>query len=220
MSENPFLPSFSDLPEELAIFPLPGAVLMPGVQLPLNIFEPRYLNMVQDALARDHLIGMIQPQGDIEDDPEPAIHAIGCAGRITSYSETNDGRIVLVLTGVCRFRIGAELAGRRGYRMVRPTWDRFALDYHPGDDRLADRDAFLTTLKSFCQLRGVDIPWDDVENMADTELVNLLCAHLPLGIDDKQALIETVELAERGRLMQGLMDMASVADLGATEQRH
>jgi Lon protease-like protein len=220
MPKSPFMPKFSDLPAEIPIFPLAGAVVMPGVQLPLNIFEPRYLNMVTDSLAADRLIGMIQPLMETDSDETPEIHRVGCAGRVTSYSETNDGRIVLVLTGVCRFEIRRELDKRRGYRRVSPGWERFALDFHEGESTLPDRGSFLASLRDYVTLRGVEIPWDDVEKMADAELVNLLCAHLPLETGDKQALIETLELSDRAQLMRGLMDMSSVSSVKTAENRH
>lgn len=220
MLRNPFLPKFSDLPLDLPIFPLAGAIVMPGVQLPLNIFEPRYLNMVADALKADHLIGMLQPRPDTNFDETPEIHQVGCAGRITSYSETNDGRIVMILTGVCRFQVAEELELRRGYRHVRPDWERFAIDYHAAEEELPGREDFMTSLRAYCTLRGVEVPWDDVGKMGDAELVNLLCAHLPLDPEDKQALIETVDLCGRGQLMAGLMDMASAAGAETIGQRH
>ena len=220
MTRTPFFPKFTDLPAELPIFPLTGAVVLPGVQLPLNIFEPRYLNMVNDAMAADHLIGMIQPVTEPPPKETPEIHRVGCAGRITSYSETNDGRIVMVLTGVCRFEVNNELPPRRGYRRVRPDWGRFAGDYHEEESGLVDRDAFLISLRAYTTLRGVDVPWDDVKDMADADLVNLLCAHLPLDSDDKQALIGTLELRDRAELMRGLMDMSSASSVGTAEHRH
>ncbi len=220
MTRNPFMPNFNDLPSELAIFPLAGAVVMPGVQLPLNIFEPRYLNMVNDALAGTRLIGMIQPRSETLVDETPEIHRVGCAGRITSYSETNDGRIVLVLTGVCRFQVQRELDPRRGYRVVQPDWGRFVADYHEDDDNMGDLDGFLSSLRAYCSLRQVEIPWDDVKKMPRRDLVNLLCAHLPLEPEDKQALIETLGLGDRAQLMRGLMDMASAASMESAEHRH
>jgi Lon protease-like protein len=220
MTRSPFFPKFTDLPDELPIFPLPGALVMPGVQLPLNIFEPRYLNMVEDALAASHLIGMIQPIGESSSAETSGIHRVGCAGRITSYSETNDGRIVMVLTGVCRFEVRSELDVRRGYRRVNPSWDRFTGDYHENESRLSDREAFLNSLRAYTSLRGVEIPWDDVRAMQDADLVNLLCAHLPLGPDDKQALIETLDLRDRAELMRGLMDMSSASSVETAEHRH
>jgi Lon protease-like protein len=220
MTRSPFLPKFSDLPAELPIFPLAGAVVMPGVQLPLNVFEPRYLNMVADALAADRLIGMIQPLSDTKFVETPEIHRVGCAGRITSYSETNDGRIVLVLTGVCRFDVRAELDVLRGYRRVTTAWERFTIDFHEDESSLADRPSFLMSLKAYTSLRSVEIPWDDVEKMEDADLVNLLCAHLPLESEDKQALIETLDLRDRAELMRGLMDMSTVSSVETAENRH
>ena len=220
MKRSPFTTKFSDLPEELPVFPLAGAVVMPGVQLPLNIFEPRYLNMTQDALAADHLIGMIQPVSDSASDETPGLHRVGCAGRITSYSETNDGRIVMVLTGMCRFEVLRELPGHRGYRRVRPGWDRYARDSPAEDSRIADRETFLSSLRAYSQLRRVELPWDDVKGMPDAELVNLLCAHLPLDPDDKQALMETLDVRDRADLMRGLMDMSSASSVSAAEHRH
>lgn len=220
MSRSPFLPKFSDLPEELPVFPLAGAVVMPGVQLPLNIFEPRYVNMVTDALSADHLIGMVQPLSHTALDDTPTIHRVGCAGRITSYSETNDGRIVLVLTGVCRFDVRGELDMRRGIRRVTAAWERFAIDFHDDDSTLADRASFLSSLKAYSTLHSVEIPWDDVEKMADAELINLLCAHLPLEPEDKQALVETLDVRDRAELMRGLMDMSSVSSVQTAEHRH
>ncbi len=220
MIRNPFFPKFSDLPGEIPIFPLAGAVVLPGVQLPLNIFEPRYLNMVTDALASDHLIGMIQPTSETLAEEVPAIHRIGCAGRITSYSETSDGRILLVLSGVCRFQVVSELAGKNGYRRVRANWDRFAVDYQESDSPIPDRKGFLASLKAYCSLRGVEVPWEDVEQMDDKDLTNLLCAHLPLTPEDKQALIETLMTGERAALMRGLLDMAAAASMDTAEHRH
>lgn len=220
MTRNPFLPKLRDLPVELPVFPLTGAVVMPGVQLPLNIFEPRYLNMVKDALAADHLIGMIQPAADNDFDNTPTLHKVGCAGRITSYSETDDGRILMVLTGVCRFEVRRELEPRKGYRRVAPGWERFAVDYLAPTMRLPNLDAFHTSLRSYASLHGVQIPWDDIKAMSDVELINLLCAHLPLEPDDKQALIATVDLRERAELMRGLMDMSSASSIQTAEHRH
>jgi Lon protease-like protein len=217
---SPFLQAFNDLPRELPIFPLSGAVVLPGVQLPLNIFEPRYLHMVAAALAQDHLIGMVQPRAESEGEA-PSVHRIGCAGRITSYSETADGRIVLVLTGLCRFEIAEELPERDGYRRVRPDWSRFAGDYELDAGSIADRERFMGSLRAFCDQRSVEVPWDDIGKMDDYDLVNLLCTHLPLGADDKQALLETNGIDARADLMRGLMEMSAFGGaVGGSEQRH
>ena len=217
---SPFLPRFVDLPGEIPVFPLAGAIAMPGIQLPLNIFEPRYLNMIQDAMGSDHLIGMIQPLTGQEEVEVPVLHKVGCAGRITSYSETNDGRIVIVLTGVCRFEILGELEERHGYRRIRASWERFAQDFLTEQEGIVNRERFLTSLRHYVRPRGVEIPWDDLKAMADLDLVNLLTAHLPLAPEDKQALIETNTLRDRAELMRGLMDMASASSVEGVEQRH
>jgi Lon protease-like protein len=218
---SPFLQQFADLPAELPIFPLDGAVVMPGVQMPLNIFEPRYLAMVQAALASDHLIGMVQPRGGKDGEEEPALHHFGCAGRITSYSETNDGRIIIVLTGLCRFEVVEELPKDASkFRRIRPRWDPFSLDLEERTDGFSERERFMGSLRSFCDLRSVEIPWDDLGKMPDKDLVNLLCAHLPLESEDKQALLETVQLDERASLMRGLMEMSTQASRMGSEQRH
>ena len=217
---SPFLPRFVDLPGEIPVFPLAGAIVMPGIQLPLNIFEPRYLNLVQDALGTDHLIGMIQPLTGQEEVELPLLHKIGCAGRITSYSETNDGRIVIVLTGVCRFELQQELEERHGYRRVQAGWDRFAQDFLTEQEGIVNRERFLASLRNYVRPRGVEIPWDYLKAMADLDLVNLLTAHLPLAPEDKQALIETNTLTARAELMRGLMDMASASSVEGVEQRH
>lgn len=216
---SPFLQRLPDLPDVLPMFPLSGAVVLPGVQLPLNIFEPRYIALVQAALASDHLIGMVQPRGQSADEQQE-IHRVGCAGRITSYSETNDGRIVLVLTGLCRFKVLDELPMQDGFRRVKPDWQEFALDLEDDEASVAERDQFMGSLRAFCDQRSVEIPWDDISQMADADLVNLLCAHLPLDAEDKQALLETVPLRERATLMRGLMDMSAHASRLGTEHRH
>ena len=216
---SPFLQRLPDLPDVLPIFPLSGAVVLPGVQLPLNIFEPRYLAMVQAALASDHLVDMVQPRGQSAEEPSD-IHRVGCAGRITSYSETHDGRIVLVLTGLCRFKVLDELPMQDGFRRVKPAWEDFATDLDDDETSLSERDAFMGSLRAFCDRRSVEIPWDDIDQMADPDLVNLLCSHLPLDAEDKQALLETVPLSDRATLMRGLMDMSAHASRLGTEHRH
>lgn len=216
---SPFFQRLPDLPSVLPIFPLSGAVVLPGVQLPLNIFEPRYLAMVQAALASDHLIGMVQPRTQ-DTEEAPSIHRIGCAGRITSYSETNDGRIILVLTGLCRFLVIDELPMQAGFRRVKPDWQPYALDLEEVETTLAEREHFMGSLRAFCDQRSVQVPWDDLGKMADADLINLLCAHLPLEAEDKQALLETVQLDERAALMRGLMEMSAQASRLGTDQRH
>jgi hypothetical protein len=194
---------------------------MPGAQLPLNIFEPRYLDMVQDAIGEARIIGMIQPtsEGDA-DSSEPDIYRTGCAGRITSFSETNDGRIILVLTGVCRFDVEQELRTTRSYRRVAADWRRFDVDYEDAEETLLDRQRFASALHSYCQANEVEIPWEDLQDMKDAELVNLLASHLPLPIPDKQAMVEAVTGRERARLIQALLEFSLPQGADAGKQRH
>lgn len=128
MNKNPFMQRLDDLPNSLAVFPLSNAVLMPGGQLPLNIFEPRYIKMVQDAMKADQLIGMIQPSDELS---PPSLHRVGCVGRITQYQETDDGRLGILLSGLCRFAISEELTSIRQYRIVATDWSEFKDDFNP-----------------------------------------------------------------------------------------
>lgn len=221
MRNNPFNPKFQSLPATLPIFPLPGAIVMPGAQLPLNIFEPRYLEMVQDALGEARMIGMVQPaSGSDAEADAPEIYQTGCAGRITSFSETHDGRIILVLTGVCRFDVEQELRTDRTYRRVAADWRRFDVDYQDTGEHLLDRQRFANTLRHYGETNQVELPWDDLRGMKDGDLVNLLASHLPLPVADKQAMVEAVTSEERARLMQVLLDFHLTQGSDQKERRH
>ncbi|MEH6666072.1 MAG: LON peptidase substrate-binding domain-containing protein, partial [Brevundimonas sp.] len=149
----------SDLPQVIPVFPLGGAIVLPRGQLPLNIFEPRYLNMVDDAMAGDRLLGMIQPSGG--PDALPALSPVGCAGRITSFAETSDGRYLITLTGVARFRVLAELPVQTPYRQVRADFEPFTLDLNaPDENQTFDRRDLLAALQGYLGPRGLDIDWD------------------------------------------------------------
>jgi uncharacterized protein len=205
---NPFLPTFEDLPSTLPIFPLKGALVMPGAQLPLNIFEPRYLNMVQDALATHHLIGMVQPD-ERSAAPAHSVHVTGGAGRITYYHETSDGRIEIILTGVCRFDITRELASIRGYRLAEPDWRRFHADYElPAYGDLPERRRFMDALDDYLLSKELEIDTTAIQRMPFPLLVNVLCTLLPLHHHDKQAIIEAVEFSDRYRLLSRTIGMA------------
>jgi Lon protease-like protein len=220
MKKNPFTPPFEQLPREIPIFPLPGVAVMPGTQLPLNIFEPRYLRMVLDVLGSHRMIGMVQPEPAGQNEAVPEVYRTGTAGRITSFSETRDGRLMLVLTGVCRFDIVRELAGDRPYRSVEADWTRFAGDYGRDNETIPERDALLRTVRSYCDRKSVEIQWQDAESLADGVLVDLLTIHLPLAIPEKQALIECIGLSERTVLLRGLLEMSNAEEQGAPAGRH
>ncbi len=211
MARFPFLPRFEALPATLPIFPLPGAIVMPGSDLPLNIFEPRYLNMVEDTLGTHRLIGMIQPEPD-KTTGDPALCHIGCAGRITQYRETADGRIELILTGASRFVAGEELPTTRGYRMVVPNWTPFAADSADHlDEPLRERDNLLGALRGYFEANQLEVDWQRMVELPPRRMLNSLMTVLPLEQADKQTLLETVDDDTRARLFSGMLQSASSA---------
>lgn len=196
-----------DLPRVIAVFPLDGALLLPHGQLPLNIFEPRYLNMVDDAMAADRMIGMVQTRAG--GDPErPALAAVGCVGRITSFAETSDGRYVITLTGICRFAVGEELPLRLPYRQVHAGYTDFEADMQPpADDDGFDRVRFLRALKAYLERRLLDVDWEAAKSAPAEALVNSLAMALPFETSEKQALLEAVTLADRRSTLIALMEI-------------
>jgi Lon protease-like protein len=208
---NPFTPRFEDLPAELPLFPLPGALVMPGIQLPLNIFEPRYLSMVFDSLGSHRMIGMIQPRPDNAESDSPLLTTVGTAGRITGFNETHDGRMLIVLTGVCRFALGEELPLRNGYRRTRPDWSPFAVDYQAGDVPPQAQRNLLAALKRYLAAQGLEEEWESVERLPGAELVNFLISHLPFSPEEKQGLVESRGIDARSRLVTALLEMMLTA---------
>ena len=196
MSKNPFITPFDSLPDTLPIFPLPGAIVMPGAELPLNIFEPRYLNMINDAIASHRMIGMIQP--DPNSDIEDAVCRTGCAGRITQFRETSDCRIEMALTGVCRFDVGQELPTTRGYRLIVPDWSRFADDYLDHTELLqGDHERLMSTLERFFELKGYEADLTMLKQLPAARLVDSLTMALPFDVSEKQMLLETADPERR-----------------------
>ena len=204
MTRNPFAPGLEDMPACIPVFPLPGVLLLPGGKLPLNIFEPRYLAMTQDALCTDRLIGMIQPQ----EEGDSSLHRTGCVGRITSFSETEDGRFTITLTGMARFHVEQELECRSGYRRVVADWCSFADDFNSRDDLSLDRDRLMRGLKDYFALQGIRADWDSIEKAEDRQLLTTLAMVCPFGSLEKQALLEAPTLQERGETMLTLLEMS------------
>jgi len=204
-----------DLPPTLPLFPLTGVLLLPRGRLPLNIFEPRYLSLVNDALADVRLIGMVQPVHPVSD-PVPGdaeVFATGCAGRIISFSETGDGRYLITLLGVCRFAIGRELDTRRGYRRAAISFRPFLGDLEeaagaPAPDR--DRERRLKAAKSYFQTKNLEVDWDAVAGAGDEAFVTSLAMSCPFGPGEKQALLECAGLTERSDLLVSLLEMAAL----------
>ena len=202
------MPTLADLPRTIPIFPLPGALLLPRARLPLHIFEPRYLAMLEDALkTRERLIGMIQPR------PLPGggetLSAIGCAGRVTAFQETEDGRYMITLTGVSRFRLVSELGGFMPYRRAEVDWSPFDRDRGPAEgDPGFDRETFLALLSRYFSAEGLSTDWSSLKEADDEMLINALSILCPFEPEDKQALLEAPTLQTRRETLVTLMEFA------------
>jgi Lon protease-like protein len=198
-----------DLPDCFPVFPLAGALLLPGSRLPLNVFEPHYLAMVEDALAARRLLGMIQPDEHRAAGPQgPALYSVGCLGRVCSFSETDDDRFLVTLAGVARFAVAQELPLHRGYRRVRADFAPFAADLAPvqPDPRL-DRPALLAALRRYFGRHGFEANWDAIGQMADDALVMTLSMVCPFAVPEKQALLQAPTPAERGKALLALLQI-------------
>ena len=215
MTGGAFQPGFDDLPRVVPIFPLPGVLLLPGGRLPLNIFEPRYLAMVRDALSGERTIGMIQPCAEAPDVGAARVYETGCAGRITAFSETDDGRYLITLTGTIRFDVGRELPPIEGYRRVIADYDRFRGDLEEEASEI-DRERFLETLGCYFEANGIEGDWTAIGEAGDAALVTSLAMICPFGAPEKQALLEAMSLPERARTMTAIMEMAVHEPGGAT----
>jgi uncharacterized protein len=206
--------NIDDLPGMLPVFPLTGVVLLPRGQLPLNIFEPRYLAMVDAALAGSRLIGMIQPTEHEDKTLKPELSSVGCAGRITAYRETDDGRYLITLTGVCRFRWVEELAADSAFRQVRADFTRFAGDLAIAEDSDFPRDRLLTALKLYLSRRDMKADWQSVMSAPAETLVNALSMLCPFEPTEKQALLEARGWEERVAILVALLEMSGIAPAG------
>ncbi len=198
----------SDLPAEIPVFPLGGAVLFPKSVLPLNIFEPRYLNMIDDALAGSRLIGMIQPAGFASEGEHPELAGIGCLGRLTSFQETDDGRYLIALQGVTRFGVIEETTHETPYRTVRADWTRYPEDLAIDDDQPAlKRDELTTALKDYLERNGLKADWSSISEAPVEMLINSLSTGCPFTNPEKQALLEARTLQDRCSALIALLVM-------------
>ena len=210
MPMNPVYRGPADLPEIVPVFPLPGALLLPRGQMPLNIFEPRYLALVDDTL-RDgrRLIGMIQPDAARPgSETKPNLYRVGCVGRITQLAETGDGRYLIQLTGVARFRIEEELAVATSYRQCRVTFVPFVDDFvaRKGEDAV-DRKAVLEALSAFLKANKLKADWEGIENAPNEALVNALAMMSPYGAAEKQAMLEAPDLKTRAEILVAVTEI-------------
>ncbi|WEK51034.1 MAG: LON peptidase substrate-binding domain-containing protein [Candidatus Kaistia colombiensis] len=211
-----------DLPGLIPVFPLPEALLLPRGQMPLSIFEPRYLAMVDHAMAGDRIIGMVQPMTMTEDGEDAAeLFAVGCAGRITSYSETGDGRYMICLTGISRFRILEEVEPLSGFRQCRVSAADFPSDFvEDAGSETVDRGHLLDTFRQYLDANQLEADWDSIEKASNETLVNALSMMSPYGMAEKQALLEAPDLRTRAETLIALTEisLARRGDGTATSQ--
>ena len=210
MNINPFAPRFEDLPDALPIFPLGGVLLLPDGLLPLNIFEKRYLSMIEDAMAGGRLIGMVQPK-----DPDAekitdisAVFKTGCAGKIIEFSETTDGRYEVKLSGICRFDIAAETEIKNGYRIIRPDWSPYKGDFAQSHSLGINRDQLKTLLQKYFENEGMTCDWGKVDDVPDGKLMTCLSMVCPFDAGEKQALLEAECGNARARMFMTMLEMA------------
>ena len=199
------MPEKIDLPKSIPIFPLPKAVLLPRSRLPLHIFEPRYLAMIEDCLKTpNRLIGMVQPTG-----ADDRLHSIGCAGKLTQFSETEDGRYMITLTGVSRYRVENEIDGFTPYRRFNVSWDSFEKDREiPIQDNKFDRKSFFELLKKFLEGEGLSTDWETLQQADNELLINSLSMMLDFDLEDKQALLEAPSLQTRRETLTTLFEFS------------
>ena len=209
-----------DLPEVIPVFPLPGALLLPRGQLPLNIFEPRYLSMIDDSLRAGHrLIGMIQPDPAHPGTEEhPALYSIGCVGRITQFAETGDGRYLIQLTGIARFRVEEEIKVSTPYRQCRVVYTPFIGDFSAREgEQEVDRESLLRALSHFLKANNLKADWDGIESAPNEALVNALAMMSPYSAAEKQALLEAPDLKTRAEILVAVTEIELAKNSGGGE---
>ena len=200
----------SDQPPSIPIFPLRGAILLPRATMPLNVFEPRYLVMIEDVMRGERLVGIIQPKSDVESPPGKSVDLkpIGCVGRVTSYQENDDNRLMIALTGVSRFRIVEEQAIVDPYRVCDVRYDDYRLDFVRGDgEESVDRGNLLRVLKTYLDANALKADWPSIHRAGNELLVNTLSVISPYGAEEKQALLEAPNLKARAEVLVALAEM-------------
>jgi Lon protease-like protein len=192
------------------VFPLGGVLLLPYGRLPLNIFEQRYLAMTDDALRSERLIGIIQPTSEVEGQQKvPSLYKTGCAGRITAFSETDDGRYLVTLLGICRFDVEHEVDSTRGYRRVVPNWEPFRSDVVKRDKFDIDKERLLVALRGYFEKKAIDADWEAINRMNNVQLITTLAMICPFNATEQQALLVAEKIEDRASTMISLLEMAS-----------
>jgi len=212
-----FRPHWEDLPSEFAVFPLPGVLLLPRGRLPLNIFEPRYVAMVEDCFSNGRMFAMIQPDPALpEFQNGPSLYRVGCLGRLSSFSETEYGRFLITLTGLARFSIASEIDMHRGYRRVIGDFSRYRDDLNEPDDMPIAREPMLDALRGYFAQRQVEPNWEAINRLPDESLVVTLSMVCPFEPIEKQALLEAQSEADRADTLLALLRMGA-AEAGGSE---
>ena len=193
------------LPKNIPIFPLSNFIIFPDTMVPLNIFEPRYIQMVNDCMKSDRIIGMIQPKN--LDEKSPELYSIGCAGKITSFNETNDGRYLIVLNGISRFKILKEVKSDKLYRRCEVSFSEYNKDMNtdPREIKFSDLELIFKNLKSLFKTKGYVINWKELEKQSLNQTINILSMSSPFSLEEKQALLETIDLKERKQKLEKIL---------------
>ena len=217
MTEGDAPADLASLPRTIPIFPLAGALLLPRGQLPLNIFEPRYLKMVGDAMAQSRILGMVQPTDPDTSAYEPEVYGTGCVGRITAFNETDDGRYLITLSGICRFAIVEEFNSRADYRVVTVSYDDFVGDIEAGGGPDLDRERILPALRAYLEIHDMSEAFRALEELPGGPLITALAMLCPFEPSEKQALLEADSQSERGRIVTALLEMAALQHVAGPE---
>ena len=221
MTGSGFSTEFHNLPASLPVFPLGGVLLLPHGRLPLNIFEQRYLAMTDDALRSERLIGIIQPTSEVEGQQKfPPLYKTGCAGRITAFSETDDGRYLVTLLGICRFDVEHEVDSTRGYRRVVPNWEPFRSDVVKRDKFDIDKERLLVALRGYFEKKAIDADWEAINRMNNVQLITTLAMICPFNATEQQALLVAEKIEDRASTMISLLEMASHEGDGIKDVKH
>jgi uncharacterized protein len=209
--------SLSELPRTIPVFPLAGALLLPFAQRPLNVFEPRYIEMVDAALRGDRLIGLIQPEDPSEESPRgrAPLQRIGCLGRLTHFEESGEGRYFIILEGICRFEVVSELTVMTPYRQVEMDASRFTTDFDRSfGEEAVDRQRFLKMMRDYAEFGDFDLNWKEIEQTGTADLVNFCCMVSPYGAAEKQLLLEADSLTARAEALIALAEVEMLAKEG------
>lgn len=216
----------ADLPPRIPLFPLRGAILLPRATLPLNVFEPRYLAMLDDVIAGSRIIGIVQPgttedAGESPEGKDSKLRNVGCAGRVTAYQELDDGRLLITITGIARYTIIDEAVTPAPYRVATVSYDRFASDFDVGrGEEQVDRQNLVRVLRAYLEQNRLKADWTAIERAPSEYLINALCVMSPYGPEEKQALLEAENLKRRAEVLIALaeMELASTGGPGGTLQ--